>query len=852
MVSVEKKIVPKFWFIANLKSSPKISKIFLTIVFLTTLLPSGTDKVMAQTVLSCSTTSEVQEIINTAIADYLQPDNLNVKRTIISNTLRHKSSEGQAESNIQLTQEGVEDEEGNLASALGIIANSLLEEFEQQGLNDEEANAASIATISRWADLPPDSSSMEVVTAIRQASIDAVGEEQAETIEQISDSELLTTLAGLQASSLRAVGLSDREIEAVGREEITPEAEVSLLNQLRNTTQAKANNLEKPEARNKLTSIQTRSELELDNIRQGNQQSIAPGSKLRFKFRLDNPSEEAASVQLPSLETIAENGLTGSATVIGASYRLITAEPGERQQITDLAQDVSIPAGQALDLEIFVEVSEVPEDSISSIEINLQGNCSTSNSAQAVGILPSITTEDDEDDDNELIDPRGQISGCAGEILSDYQGFSVGLYDIDPNDSTESEVGGLTSLTTTELPDDADNNIPAGIEPNIENSNPFFLTNEDEGLYSFLFDEDAGQLDQGRNYVLLVDPGQDSTYDQRRVKITIGDRQERVVEYTATSLDGRPISATDGRTTITGEIVLVENAERVGLNLAVLDLSTNICDAEEISITKTGDRATAEPGDIVLYRIAVRNLASTPLTNFQIIDNLPFGFKLESDSVRGETGSAEVALESSQSDNDTVNFTVNTTLASGETINLVYAAQITPDALRGSAENSAIVNAQRIDNNLTVKDGPAIHNLRLESGIISDSGTLIGRVFVDKNFDGQQQQGEPGIPNAVIYLEDGNRIITDADGLFSVANVLPGYHTGVLDLTSIPEYRLAPNLRFSEENSTSRLVNLEPGGMVRMNFGVTPTAAGKDTSLRRKPSSSDKKTPKTSNSDSDR
>ena len=428
----------------------------------------------------------------------------------------------------------------------------------------------------------------------------------------------------------------------------------------------------------------------------------------------------------------------------------------------------------------------------------------------------------------ELIDPNGKISGCAGEILANYQGFSVALYDVDPNDPTASTAIGLTPLTTTELPNKPNNNIPAGIEPNIENSNPFWLTNQDEGQYSFLFDPETGQLDRGRNYVLVVDPGENSTYYQRRVKITIGDRQEQVVEYTATSLDGRPISATDGKTTITGEIVLIEDAERVGLNLAVLDLSTNICDAQEISITKTGDRASAEPGDIVLYRLAIRNLASTALTNIQIKDTLPVGFQLETDSVIGGKGSESIAIATATSGDRLVTFTANTTLSSGETINLVYAAQITPDALRGSAANSALVSAQRIDNNLAVKDGPAIHNLRLESGIISDAGTLIGRVFVDKNFDGQQQRGEPGVPNAVIYLEDGNRIITDADGLFSVANVLPGYHTGVLDLTSIPEYRLAPNLRFIERNSTSRLVHLEPGGMVRMNFGVTPTAEGED------------------------
>ena len=96
-------------------------------------------------------------------------------------------------------------------------------------------------------------------------------------------------------------------------------------------------------------------------------------------------------------------------------------------------------------------------------------------------------------------------------------------------------------------------------------------------------------------------------------------------------------------------------------------------------------------------------------------------------------------------------------------------------------------------------------------------------MFVDKNFDGEQQKGEPGVPNAVIFMDDGNRITTDPNGLFSVANVFSGYRTGVLDLSSLPGYTLAPNRKFSERNSQSRLVHLEPGGLVRMNFAVTPT-----------------------------
>jgi len=828
-ISVEKIIVPKFWFSTITKISSTIQTVLFFTVFLTSLVPLGSKKVWAQTVLSCNITNENQEISNRAIASYDFVANSGIRNAVSSNTFITSLNSDFAQ-NIQVTNQGIQDAEGNLVSALSAIANNLIDKFQQQGLDEESAKAASLAAISQWAALPTEATSVEVVSAIRQSSSQQIA---AEAINQISDTELLTTLAGLQAANLQALGLSEQEVEAASQSKITPQTESSLADQIRDTTQATVNQITNSEAQSKITEIQAQSEAELNNIRQDQQNTIEPGSLLRFRFRLDNQNEQSAQVQLPNIQTFKNNSITGSGQVTGVIYSLTESDPGTEKNVTDTVEDVSIPGNQSLDLEVQVEVQEISTDTISNIGINVQSNCGNEeNQVQAFSILPVITPDGN---GGELIDPRGEISGCAGELLADYQGFSVGLYDLDADDPTESEVSNITPLTTTELPDDPNNNVAEGIEPNIENSNPFFLTNSDEGKYSFLFDEEKGQLDQGRKYILVVDPGEDSIYDQRRIKITIGDRLERVVEYTATSLDGRPITAVGDQTSITGEIVLVNDAERVGLDLAVLDLSASVCDAQEISITKTGDRAAAEPGDIVIYRLAVRNLASVPLTNFQITDTLPVGFRLETNSVAAEVGSERVEVATSIQSDRLVNFSAtDINIPAEEVLNLIYAAQVTSDALRGSGDNTAIVDAQRTDNNINVQAGPAIHSLQLEPGIIQDSGILIGRVFVDKNFDGEQQSGEPGVPNAVIYLENGNRIITDADGLFSVANVLPGNHTGILDFTSIPEYRLAPNLRFSEANSKSRLVRLEPGGLVRMNFGVTPTAAGKGSRSRRK------------------
>jgi uncharacterized repeat protein (TIGR01451 family) len=258
-------------------------------------------------------------------------------------------------------------------------------------------------------------------------------------------------------------------------------------------------------------------------------------------------------------------------------------------------------------------------------------------------------------------------------------------------------------------------------------------------------------------------------------------------------------------------------ASASGENIPPTDSNTTSLIAGQaiLELIKTADRAAAEPGDTVVYRLALRNSGEASASNVTLTDTLPLGVQFLPESLQASisTGSTTtpVSLPPAVTSNRTVTFTFPS-LAPGQTLNVVYAAVLTPDAVRGDGRNVA----QETRSNI------ATFQLRIRPGILSDCGTLIGRVFVDKNFDGQQQQGEPGVPNAVIFMDDGNRITTDANGLFSIANVIAGNRTGTLDLSSLPGYSLAPNLYFIEGNSQSRLVRLEPGGLARMNFAVTP------------------------------
>lgn len=248
--------------------------------------------------------------------------------------------------------------------------------------------------------------------------------------------------------------------------------------------------------------------------------------------------------------------------------------------------------------------------------------------------------------------------------------------------------------------------------------------------------------------------------------------------------------------------------------------------ANRLEIIKVGDRGAAEPGDTAIYRLLVKNSGSSTLSNLVVTDTLPLGLRYVNNSAKaslstGGGAGTPVNLSGVSVNGQVVTFT-SPSLAPQQTLTIVYAALLTPDAVRGTGRNLAVARANNPGGG-AVSSNTATHLLRIRPGILSDCGTIIGRVFVDKNFDGEQQPGEPGVPNSVVFMDDGNRVTTDANGLFSLPYAIAGFRTGSLDLTSLPGYTLAPNLYRIEGNSASRMVRLAPGGMARMNFAVTPT-----------------------------
>ncbi len=427
---------------------------------------------------------------------------------------------------------------------------------------------------------------------------------------------------------------------------------------------------------------------------------------------------------------------------------------------------------------------------------------------------------------SQLVDPRGAVTSCDGTPLPSYAGFQIGLYDADPADPAGTEIKSAVPLTPTAVP--AGSGLPLGVEPNNGNVNPFPLSDAGKGRFSFLLDPSKGQMGLGRIYILALTPPPGSAFRARRIRITLGEGSGGQVSYTATSLDGAPISGMTGQMS-GSHTLLVPRDLANGLPLTALALGMTDCPVRELQITKTGDRATAEPGDTVIYRITVTNTTTLPMGGLKVLDATPVGFDLRLDSVRAAVNT-RVPVTVTVSGTSAVFDFGALTLAPGQTLSLAYALLLTPNALRGSGTNSAVVtaNAQMTMNGTTMStplsDGPAVFTVGVRRGILTDTGTVLGRVWIDRSRDGEQQSGEPGLPGAVVILDDSTRIVADANGLFSLAAVPSGYHSAVLDMQSVPGYVLAQS-RFREHHSQSRLVHITPGGMVRLNFGVVPSGS---------------------------
>ncbi len=241
-----------------------------------------------------------------------------------------------------------------------------------------------------------------------------------------------------------------------------------------------------------------------------------------------------------------------------------------------------------------------------------------------------------------------------------------------------------------------------------------------------------------------------------------------------------------------------------------------------LRIDKTVSRHEAVIGDVTTWSVVVRNTTASDVVSVRIADRIPPGFQYLSGSARLDarpipdpTGSRTVVFHVGTVP-ALADANGNGTADPGEPgyLVLTYQLVVGSGAKPGAHSNEAVA--------IDFCDACAISNTDRDTvevllDPVFDLGTIVGKVFRDANGDGAQQDGESGVPRAMVALDDGTYALTDEEGRYHFPAVRPGHRLVKLNLLS-----LMPGSRAAGEES--RIVAVTPGLMARANFGVvTPS-----------------------------
>jgi len=231
-------------------------------------------------------------------------------------------------------------------------------------------------------------------------------------------------------------------------------------------------------------------------------------------------------------------------------------------------------------------------------------------------------------------------------------------------------------------------------------------------------------------------------------------------------------------------------------------------------LEKNASRAIAEIGDFVDYTVRIHNTAEQALAGVKVDDVLPAGFALVPGTVTLEGAKAADPKAGAAT---ALQFDIGAVPASAS-MTLRYRVRIGAGALQGDGINRASATSAAP---LALASVIAAAKVKVEAGVFSEKGVILGKVFADCNANGVQDRDEPGVPGVRIYLEDGAFARTDIDGKYSFLETRPRTHVAKVDPSTLPQGATLSVL--SQRNSGdagSRFVDARDGELAKADFAV--------------------------------
>ena len=261
-------------------------------------------------------------------------------------------------------------------------------------------------------------------------------------------------------------------------------------------------------------------------------------------------------------------------------------------------------------------------------------------------------------------------------------------------------------------------------------------------------------------------------------------------------------------------------------------------------IEKTSNTRSVEVGDLLTYRLRIRNTGNTPAIKPVVVDLLPRGFRFEPGSVRVQnatatnvemtsnrelritldrvdmSGSSGAASGSSAGTRDG-STSGNASAATGKDVQITYRLRAGVGSQEGDGINRAHIQcvAPRSPSGLADCSNESRWKVQVTGGIFSEEACLAGQIFVDCNGNSIKDREELGIPGVRLYLENGTWLVSDEQGKYSHCGLRPRTHVLKVDSRTLPRRsRLVTSSPQNVGDANSLFIDARKGMLHRADF----------------------------------
>ena len=453
-------------------------------------------------------------------------------------------------------------------------------------------------------------------------------------------------------------------------------------------------------------------------------------------------------------------------------------------------------------------------------------------------------------------DDEGYHDQTAGVIE-----ITIPAADIQPEDSVSFQVRVLPVRTATMLQNvamasagatvDASNvseTVIVGpdllLEKRVQGPNP--ARSGDELVYSILLTndsnaglaQDAVVTDTVPAGLEIVDAGTGSTVDGNVVTwdlgdVNPGDQVEALLQVRVAGLIPDPSAVVNvANLSLGGEPQMTASAPSVLLLGNAGDI---------LALDLQGETLEAQLGEPVYLSFVVENRSDVTVSEVGVRIAIPTGlawaeFLEAADSIQTEPGLVTVYLQSLAPGGKLEGraaFALVSALPGNMVISAMAYGHVDAGVMSNPAPVAALISGAAPagaaaappqgapPTGLDVRSAEALIFVGVRAGTPLETRAVIGKIWIDEDGNGRQDNGEQGVLGVSVWNEAGDVASSDSEGKLSFRNVRPGSHTFRVDRSTLPlALRVNPD---GDDGFASLHLNGWASG--RISFGLIPLGA---------------------------